>query len=493
MKWLGNKQDTKNNPQEAKKRGSSFHTKAFRSGGYAILISLLLVGAVIAVNLFVDQVPTTYTKLDTTNQQLFTISQQTTDILKSLNTNVTLYLVAQSGKEDKTVNELLSRYKALSDKITVTYVDPVTSPKFVSKYTADTLADNSVIVESPLRNQVVKNDEIFVYDYSNYYTNGSYDVNFDGENALTSAIDYVTSTNLPVVYTLNGHGETELSTELSAAVAKENMTLKPLSLLSLEAVPEDASCIILYAPTSDIGQDESKKLLTYLENGGHLLLMTDYSDKKMPVLMALMENYGVRAADGIVIEGNANNSAPGYAHYLLPNIQSHEITTPLINGKMYALMPVAQGILPLDSYRSTVTVTSLLKTSDAAYSKPNAYNATTMEKESGDINGPFNIGVAITESFEGKQTKLVWFGTSKFLDSSVNQMVSGANYDLLLNSLGWMTERQNSISIRSKSLMSEKITVPAGDASMWSIAITVLLPLAVIGIGIFVFVKRRKR
>jgi LPXTG-motif cell wall-anchored protein len=72
-------------------------------------------------------------------------------------------------------------------------------------------------------------------------------------------------------------------------------------------------------------------------------------------------------------------------------------------------------------------------------------------------------------------------------------MVSGANYDLFLNSLGWMTSRTNSISIRSKSLMSEKITVPAGDASMWSIAITVLLPLAVIGIGIFVFVKRRKR
>ena len=413
--------------------------------------------------------------------------------MKGLDTEVTLYLVTQSGKEDKTVSELLSRYKALSSKITVSTVDPVTSPKFVSKYTAETLSDNSVIVEGALRNQVVKNSEIYVYDYSSYYNTGNYEVNFDGENALTSAIDYVTSTNLPVIYTLSGHGETELSSELSGAVTKENMTLKPLSLLSLEAVPEDASCVVLYAPASDLSQEESEKILAYLENGGHLLLLTDYSDKRMPVLAALMENYGVRAADGIVMEGDANNSIRGYAHYLLPNIQSHEITSPLSSGKLYALMPVAHGIQTLDSYRGTLAIKSLLKTSNAAYAKPNAYNATTMEKESGDIDGPFDIGVAITESFEGKETKLVWFGTSKFLDSSVNQMVSGANTDLFLNALGWMCERANSISIRSKSLMSQQITVPGGEAGMWSIAITVLLPLAVIGIGIFVFVKRRKR
>ncbi len=491
MKWL--KKGPQETSGEARRRGSSFQTRAFKSGGYTILVSLILVAAVIAVNLFVGQIPSIYTKFDTTGQQLFTLSQQTTDVLQNLKTDVTLYLVAQSGQEDKTISEMLSRYKALSDKITVTDVDPVTSPNFTKEFTSDTLDGNSVIVKSELRSQVIKNSEIYVEDYSNYYYNGSVDTSFDGENALTSAIDYVTSETLPVVYALSGHGETELSGDLSSAVKKENMTLKSLSLLSLDAVPEDADCLLIYAPTSDLSQDEADMILKYLENGGHMLLLTDYGQKEMPVLAKLMENYGVQAVNGLVVEGNSNNSLRNYSHYLLPNIQSHEITTPLVTGKLYALMPIAHGIKVLDSYRSTLTITSLLKTSDSAYAKPNVTNGSTLEKESGDIAGPFDIGVAITENYDDKQTKIVWFSTSQFLDSSIDQMVSGANQDLFLNSLGFMCERANSISIRSKSLMSQRLTVPSSAAGLMGALITIILPLVVIGIGIFVFVKRRKR
>ena len=493
MKWLNKKKDTALHSENNKRWGASFHTRAFKSGGYTVLVSFLMVAAVIAVNLFIEQVPTNYTKLDTTNQKLFTFSQQTKDMAKNLDTNITLYLVSQAGQEDKNISELLSRYRALSDKVTVTTVDPVTSPEFVTKYTSEQLQGNSVIVESPLRNQVVKYSDIVVEDYTNYYTSGSVETSFDGENAITSAIGYVTSSDLPVVYTLTGHKEATLSSDLKNAITKENMTLKDVSLLSLEAVPEDADCLMIYAPSQDLNKEETDKILKYLENGGHMLLITDYSNTQMPNLAALMENYGVRAVNGLVVEGSANNSMRGYPHYLLPNIQDHEITKPLLDGKLYAFMPVAHGIQVLDSYRSTLTIQSLLKTSDSAYAKLNAANGKTLEKASGDISGPFDIGVAVTESFEGKETKLVWFSTSQFLSSDVNQAVAGANYDLLLNSLGYMCGYENNISIRSKSLMVQKIVVPSGIAGVIQVSITILLPLCVIGVGILVFVKRRKR
>lgn len=134
-----------------------------------------------------------------------------------------------------------------------------------------------------------------------------------------------------------------------------------------------------------------------MESGGKLVLVTDYSDKAMPNLARITENYGVAAQDGIVVEQDMNYCLRGYTHYLLPEIESHEITDPLTEGRLYALMPLAHGIRRLDAYRSSLTVTDLLTTTDSAYSKLDPYNATTLEKEDGDVEGPISVAVAVSE------------------------------------------------------------------------------------------------
>ena len=183
----------------------------------------------------------------------------------------------------------------------------------------------------------------------------------------------------------------------------------------------------------------------------------------------------------------------GYQHYLLPNVETHDITQPIIDKNLYVLMPIAEGIVKLDSYRSTLTITDLLTTSDSAYNKANPEKITSLERADGDISGPFDLGVAVTETVGDKETRLVWFSCSAFLQDQVNEMVGGSNQDLFLNSLNWMCERENNISIRAKSLDQEYLTVPDGTASFWGAIIAVILPLSVIGAGIFVVVKRRKR
>ncbi|NLI22075.1 MAG: GldG family protein [Clostridiales bacterium] len=472
---------------------SLFSTRRFKSGGYAVLVSVIVVLVVVAVNVFVGQLPSTVTKIDTTAQKLFTFSEQTEQLLTGLTQNVTLTLVAEKGSEDETTQELLSRYKALSDKITVNTVDPVVQPKFTANYTTEDVAANSVIVNSDKRSKVVAYDDIYQYDYSNYNYTGSYEVNFAGEGALTSAIDYVVSDNLPVIYQLLGHGETALAGDLKSAVDKDNLTVSDLSLLALEAVPEDCSCLLIQAPTSDLSAEETDKVLAYLNKGGRLLLITDYASAARPNLQKLVNSYGVDYASGIVVEGDMNRCLRGYPHYLLPTVDTHEITQPIQDGNLYVLMPTAQGIVKLDSYRSSLTIASLLTTSAQAYNKLNPDSATTLDRADGDTDGPFDVGVAISETVSEGETRIVWFSTSLFLDDQINQMVSGANQDLFLNSLNWMCERENNISIRAKSLSQAYLTVPSGQASFWSGLLAVVLPLAVIAVGIVVVVKRRKR
>lgn len=478
-------------PGIGEKVKASFGRRAFRVGGYSIVAMALCLAIVVVVNLLVGAIPSVYTKIDLTEDSLYTLSEQTKKLLAGLDQDVTISWVVQSGAEDTLIEELMDRYSSLSSRITTKKIDPVANPSLLRDYQSQGIGNNSLLVQSGDVTRHIGYDEIVVSDYTNYYVDGSITQSFDGESALTSALDYVTNDDLPVVYQLTGHGEMTLTSTLASTIEKENMSLQSMSLLSLEAVPEDADAVLVIAPQHDISAEEAERLLAYLRQGGNLLLVSEYTGEEMPNLMGLMAEYGANVVDGIVIEGDANHMLWDTPHYLLPDIAPHTVTDPLIDGGYYALMPVAQGI-ETETIRDTLSITALLSTTSSAFSKLAGYDMSTYEKEEGDIDGPFALGVAISEPTEESNTQIVWFTSAQMLDSGVNQTVSGANEDLLINALGWMVERENSISIRSKNLMAEALIVPAGDASRWSIVMIGVIPLAVLAVGILVVVKRRR-
>ena len=474
---------------------ASFKTRSFRVGGYSVAAAVMVLAIVVAANFFVSALPSSMTKFDTTSNQLFTISEQTENIVSALDTELTIYWVVQDGAEDTTVGTLLDRYKDLSDKIKVVKKDPDVYPTFIQQYT-DTIYNNSLIVECGERSRYVSYEEIYVYDYSMYYYTGSYDVSFDGESALTSAIDYVVSQDLPKVYTLTGHGEATMATTFSSAVEKENIQTGELSLLTLEAVPEDADCILIYAPQSDISAEELTMLQDYLGNGGSLVLITDPPQEgSLENLEALMAAYGVTASEGIVVEGSQSNYAWGTPYYLLPDFGSHDITDPLSEGGYYVMLPVAQGLKVSEELPENVTVTELLTTSDSAFSKVAGYGLTTYERESGDIAGPFALAVAVNQVLDdGIESNIVWVSSGAILDESTNSQVSGGNQDLFLNILNYLCEPEgSSISIHAKSLSTEYLTMDSGTSAALSLLVVGVIPVCYLAVGIIVWVRRKRR
>jgi len=472
---------------------SLFTSRAFRVGSYSTFATIAVIAIAFVINMIVGQLPSNIIQIDFTKNQLYTVSEQTKQIVSSLDTDVEIYFITQGGSEDSGITKLLERYESLSDKIKVIKKDPVVYPNFAKQYTSDTIYNNSIVVVSGNKSKYISNYDIYVTDYSNYYTDSTHTTNFNGENCLTSAIDYVSNDNLPKLYTLTGHGELTTNSTVESSIKNENIETESLNLLTVDSVPNDADCLFIYGPSSDISDAEKEKILTYLGSGGNLMLITDYSDVDTPNLSEIAQYYGVRTVDGLVIEGNANNCIRNYNHYLLPNINSHKITSPLKDSGYFVLMPIAQGIKQLENKRSTVNVTELLNTSNKSYSKSNVSNITSLEKEEGDISGPFALGVAITESVGDEETNIVWYTTSQLLDDKVNQMVSGGNFDLFLNSLGWMCERENTISIHAKSLDTEHLTVSSSSASYWSLILVGIIPIGFVTAGIYVLMRRKHR
>ena len=296
----------------------SMNKKYLKNGSYSVVISAIFVVIVLVVNMIVGSLPTKYTEVDVSSEKLYSISDDTKKFLKKLDKDITIYQVVQSGSEDETIKKLLEKYEEESDHIKVEQKDPVVNPKFTSDYTSDDVAANSLIVVCGDRSKVVNYSSIYEssIDYNTYQSTTT---GFDGEGQIDSAISYVTSEDLPVLYTLDGHGEKELDSTLQEDIQKANIDIKSLNLITEEKVPDDTACLLINAPTSDISESEKDAIIDYLENGGKAMIFSDYTEESMENFDAVLANYGVERTDGIVIEGDSQHYAQ-MPYYLIPTV-----------------------------------------------------------------------------------------------------------------------------------------------------------------------------
>ena len=474
---------------------ASFQTRSFRIGGYSVVATAIVLAIAITANLLIGALPAGLTQFDTTSGQIFTVSEQTEVLAGELDQEITIYWIVRNGYEENYIGTLLDQYEALSDKIRVQKVDPDVNPTFAQAYT-DSLQENSLIVECGDKSRYIPYSDIFVVDYEAYYYYGEENWSFCGESEITSAIDYVTSEDLPTIYLLTGHGEQSLPAAFSSAVEKENMQTQELSLLTAEAIPDDADCLLIYAPQRDISLEEKTKIETYLGNGGKLILLSDPpQDGKLTNLESIMAHYGITASEGIVVEADQSHYVWGTPYYLLPEINTHTVTTPLLENGYSVLLPIAQGLTVSQDLPDNISVTELLTTSDSAFSKSAGYGLNTYEKEEGDQDGPFALAVLASETLDdGIYSDVIWVSSTALLDSQTNEMVSGGNQDLFLNMLHYLCQSEDSsITIHAKSLSTEYLTIDSSTASLLATLFIGLVPAVYLVVGILIWFRRKRR
>lgn len=459
---------------------------ALQGGSYSLLVTIIVLAILIAVNILVSALPKSLTRLDISSTKLYSITSNTKVVVNALEKDVTIYWIVQADKEDHVIENLLDKYESLSEHIKVVKKNPDIYPTFAEQYTEETVQNNSLVVECGERSRFIGYNDIYLYDAN--MSSYSYDVSFDGEGAVTSAIDYVVNEDQPKIYVLEGHGEAELSQAFREQMEKENMELDTFSLLTADAVPEDADGILIYGPSSDISAEEKDLLAEYVSGGGKLMVLAGpVEDGTLTNLYGILKDYGVEAVDGIVVDIDRGHYAFQAPYVLLPDIAESEITNPLIEEKYYAIMPLSQGLTVQDE--ASDRVTSLLTTSEASFSKTAGYGLTSYEKEEGDLDGPFTLAVSVKAEEDGQ---IVWFTSSRFLDEMYNAYSSGANLDLAMNAVSSLIGESEAVSIRSKSLNYHYLTISDSTASFLKTIMIGIFPLLYLGIGICVTVERRR-
>lgn len=470
-----------------KKNTKKQNQLALKGGSYSLIITGIVLAVLIVVNIFASTMPTTLTTYDISASKLYSITSNTKAVVNNLQQDVTIYWIVQADQEDSIIENLLGKYDGLSSHIDVVKKNPDVFPTFAEQYTDEEVVNNSLIVESGERYRFISYDDM--YEYETDYYSYTYNVTgFDGEGAVTSAIDYVVTEDLPKIYVLEGHGEGDLPTTFSDAVEKENIEGDTLSLLNVDEIPEDADAIMIYAPQSDISEEEKTMLANYADNGGKLLVIAGpVEDAELTNLNSLLADYGVTVETGIVIEGSRNNYAFGYPYILMPDMQSHDITDPLIEDRYYPIVPLAQGLTITDT---SGMVTELMSTSSDAFSKVAGFALDTYDKEDDDIDGPFSVAVSIETDGAGQ---IVWFSATDFLDDMYNAYSSGANVDLVMNAVSSLVGEREAISIRSKSLNYNYLTISEETSSTLKLLMIGIFPLAYLGIGVCVIIAKRRK
>lgn len=470
-------------------------TSVFSTGMIAIVVALTVV-----VNLIASALPETYTQIDATSQKLYSITEDTEKYLDTLKDDVTLYVMVNKNSKDDNVDRTLQKYASASKHVKVKYVDPNVSPTFASKYTDSDVTSNSIIVVCGDRSKVIDyNSDIYEYSYDSSY---NYSVTgYDCEGQVTAAIQYVTSESTTNVYELTGHDESTLSGDFSEVFQKRFMNVGSLSLLTVDAIPEDCQAIFITAPQSDLSEDDLSKLSQYLGNGGKIYLSIDYSKwNDLTNFKKLLSDNSIETTESLLAETDRSYYYQS-PFYLLPNVENTEVSSS-VAGMTQVFVPYSVGITYTGEDDSNVT--SFMTTSDTTIAKAAANIAAVQSQadavniasvQDGDTQGQYSLGMMVTNENGGE---LCVLGSAMMCTDSANQIVSGHNATLfngIVNALVTTDDENsdNAVVIAAKDYTVSNLTVSANAMLVYGILWGIFMPIVLIIIGIIVWARRRKR
>lgn len=455
-----------------------------KKGFFSATAVVMVLIAAILVNVLITKVDWSY---DVSKNQMYTLSEQTEKIVKANEKDITLYVLSSQADFNTIYQNIVNQYEKLSGHINIEYKDMENYPNFAYDYIDSSTKEaeaGSIIVESGDKFRYLAASDFvnYSYDYTTYAATAE---SVALEPLLTEAINYVIAEYTPVIYTLTGHNEGTLSSTMEGYLTADNYEVKELNLLTEESVPEDCAILLINGPTSDISKDDAKKIITYLEGEGKLYFIADALTDDIPNFKSILKEYGITMEKGVVIEGDSNMYIQ-VPTYLLPTIGYSEITE-VISSKN-VILPVTKGF-SYGTESEDYTITSLLYTSDSAYSKIDT-SENIVEKTDEDIDGPFSLALQVDTEAGGK---MVVVGSVNMLVDEIDATVSGTNSDFVLNGINYLAEQESKISVRAKELTENYATITAFAQKALMVGTTFVIPGLTLLIGIFVVIGRKRK
>lgn len=491
-------------------------TSSLKYGAYSLISVCLLLAIIIIFNLAISALPPKYTKITDNKSGIYNISDTSKNLLSSLKDEITVYLIAKDGQSNDyhlKIENYLKRYVDLSKKLTLKTVDPLLRPSFISHYTDAEL-------DSSLTHLIVVNDRTdrsFVCEYSTlisseideslsyeeqlqyYMAYGTYKYvsKFNVENALLSAVTYVTMEKTPNIYFTTGHGESNDDSYLSYVFEVSHVETDALDL-SLGDIPSDAEAILINAPTKDFTDKEIEKLKKFSDRGGNIALISGFTSTEsdsMPLLHKFIsEYYGLKYNSALVLEGNTEYAYKYGANYVNYVFYPQKLGAIKDASSSNIYYQNAHLIDIPEKLPEGVKAEKLLTTSAKGYLKTVMTKETSTLKGENDPEGIFTVGAQSIKKIGESDSTLLWFSSASAL--ALDSLIDGGydNAVIAIHIMSKCTTDFNPVSVKDVvSLEIQLLNVDENANKLWSIIFIGIIPVSFVGLGLINRYRRAKR
>ncbi len=469
-----------------------------RYGTMSMVSIVVFLGILIAVNyLSIRQ----NKRWDFTANQVYSLSDQTIKVLKTLDAPVTFVVFDKETNFDR-FRDRLDEFTYHSTNVTTEYVDPDREPTRAKE--AAIQAYGTILIQYKDRTERVTSAE---------------------EQTLTNGLIKAVTGATRKVYFTQGHGEkdtaatdrTGLST-IAQALSSDNYAVETLVLVQQKTVPADATVVVIAGPSTDFFQPEIEALNTYVNAGGKVMVMLDPEAKAgvntHPLLVQFLADWGIRAGNDVVLDASGmgqmlgtDASVPVAAQY-----PPHAISE---GFRLITAYPMARSMTPIEGGSNSHTAQPLVNTSPQSWAEAEletltgtgdaqvAYNA-----DKGDKQGPITLGAAAsaaaitapapqavngspaTPDAERKpESRVVGFGDSDFA-ANFGLGIQG-NRDFFMNAVNWLAQQENLIAIRPREPEDRRLTLTADQQQRIMLLCLFIIPGLVFASGVYTWWRRR--
>lgn len=441
-----------------------------RYGGNAALMSvsfLLIVGLVNYLGTRHHQ------RWDVTEEKQFSLSEQSIQILQSLEEPVQVKLFFTPGHYNRQkAEDLIKEYAIRSRRVTYEFIDPDLQRRLAMDY--QITRDGTIVFE-----RGEEREQTFGVQ----------------EQDLTSALLKLIRDEVKGVYFLTGHQERDPESSDAAGYSfikqvleRENYQVGTFNFAVTDTVPIDMVVLVVAGPRVDISSGEIKRLDSYVQDGGSVLLLVEpgIADPFGGMLRA----YGVELADDLVVDA-ARSFFGDIAAPLVDRYAFHQITKDLTG--LTSFFPTARSIAKTSPLPEDWGVQYLATSSESSWAET-AYLEERVHLDEGEAKGPLALAAVVepTRPATGKG-RLAIVGDASFVENGLLNSVRGSigNVDLFMNMVGWLAEEEELISIRPKMPEQRQVVLTPPQARAIIYSNILFVPILVLAVGAVVWWRRR--
>jgi ABC-type uncharacterized transport system involved in gliding motility auxiliary subunit len=436
-------------------------------GAVSAVSAAVLVAALAGVNYIVVKKPKSW---DLTKDRIFTLSDQTTVLLKGLKEPVKVQaFYAGNEPEYPDLDSRLRQYKAQTEKLTVEFVDPFKHPGRVKELNISQSGPR-IIVTSGKKEARAKETS---------------------EEALTNALIEVSRGSSKKLYFTKGHGEHAVAdtTERGLKTFVDNLKgegyqTDEIVLAEHKEMPGDAQTLVVAGPVAAFTDGEARLVKDWVENGGKLVAMVDPGVQTG--MESTFEGWGIHVGKDEVIDPDAQNPEVAIAQ----TYADHPITQPRSSAFALAtIFPLARSVSKTKGDAEGWKVTELAKTGPRAWGETSSVSSGAVRFDPAkDLKGPVSLASTATK---GAESRVVVIGNSLFAANGY-YLLSG-NKDFALNSVSWTAKEESRISIRPKQRQGNHLFLSADQKRTMTLFAFDVLPFGLLFAGLVVWQTRKSR